>query len=617
MPKNIVLLSDGTGNAASSPFKTNVWRLYQALDIGPPAQPGDRNQVAFYDNGVGTETFKPLAMLGLGVETNVKNLYTFLCRNYEDGDKIYLFGFSRGAFTVRLLAGLILRCGVVANAPSDAELNERVKAAYTEYTRDKARRATKTRLLPFVRLLIGDWREGYDTDHVEFTFDQTFPDIEFIGVWDTVDAYGMPIDELKEGIDHHIWPMTLADRQLSDHVHRACQALSLDDERPTFRPVLWTDLAPDKNPGRLLQVWFSGVHANVGGGYPDDGLSCTALQWMMDEAALTGLRFYLDTQDDYNDLANPQGQQYDSRAGLAGYYRYGPRNMDELCQDPAHGVAIARPRVHLAALDRIRERQVAYAPVNFTVLERGYDVVGRSATAPGPHILQDVETAQQIRERANDMELVFDAVFRRRVAYATTVVCTIVLVLMPITDWHPTDPWAARLFALPIAIASGVGEMLGRIPYWSELIALLGGGIRWVGQFAPGWAAPWVDAFASHPVTALFFAVVLLLLFVRTSALLENEIAARAEYAWRRIRPLAGRPPARRWTDRIVRALRTNRPIVAIYDWLANKAVPFLFAYSVGLLVLVICVVPLLPQLFRNHGRRTRYKVELARKPTA
>ena len=121
MPKNIVLLSDGTGNSEASPFKTNVWRLYQALDISRPND-NEPAQIAYYNNGVGTETFKPLAMLGLalgvGVATNVKTLYTFLRRNYCEGDRIYLFGFSRGAFTVRLLAGLIVRCGLVT-APTD------------------------------------------------------------------------------------------------------------------------------------------------------------------------------------------------------------------------------------------------------------------------------------------------------------------------------------------------------------------------------------------------------------------------------------------------------------------------------------------------------------------
>src|SRR5262245_16223935 len=108
MPKNIVLLADGTGNSSASPFKTNVWRLYQAVDI--TSQWGIEPQVVYYNDGVGTGTFRPLVLLGLalgvGLARNVKDLYAFACRNYEPGDNIYLFGFSRGAFTVRILAGL-------------------------------------------------------------------------------------------------------------------------------------------------------------------------------------------------------------------------------------------------------------------------------------------------------------------------------------------------------------------------------------------------------------------------------------------------------------------------------------------------------------------------------
>src|SRR5258708_5457398 len=130
MPKSIFLLADGTGNAAASPFKTNVWRLYQAIDQ-------TRNdQIAFYVDGVGTETFKPLRALGgafgIGLARNVKDLYQFLCRNYDPHDQIFIFGFSRGAFTARILAGLIVRCGIV-KAPNEHLLTDFVKHAYREY----------------------------------------------------------------------------------------------------------------------------------------------------------------------------------------------------------------------------------------------------------------------------------------------------------------------------------------------------------------------------------------------------------------------------------------------------------------------------------------------------
>jgi uncharacterized protein (DUF2235 family) len=111
MSKNIVLLSDGTGNSSSKLFTTNVWRLYQALDLGNPAQ-----QIAYYDDGVGTSSFKPFAILGgvfgFGLKRNVIDIYSFCCRNYRHGDKIYGFGFSRGAFTIRVVAGFSRASGL-------------------------------------------------------------------------------------------------------------------------------------------------------------------------------------------------------------------------------------------------------------------------------------------------------------------------------------------------------------------------------------------------------------------------------------------------------------------------------------------------------------------------
>lgn len=114
MPKNIILLSDGTGNSANRLFKSNVWRLYQALDLSESDPP---RQMAYHDDGVGTSSFKPLALIGgafgWGLKRNVLDLYCFLSRHYEKDDRIYGFGFSRGAFTIRVLAGLILSQGVV------------------------------------------------------------------------------------------------------------------------------------------------------------------------------------------------------------------------------------------------------------------------------------------------------------------------------------------------------------------------------------------------------------------------------------------------------------------------------------------------------------------------
>ncbi len=134
MPKRIILLSDGTGNAVKNVWRTNVWRVFEALDLAQP------DQVACYADGVGTSSFKPLAILGgvfgWGLKRNVLHLYKFLCRNHESDAEIYAFGFSRGAFTIRVLAGLIAHQGIVP-FKTESELDRYAKAAYRAYRAER------------------------------------------------------------------------------------------------------------------------------------------------------------------------------------------------------------------------------------------------------------------------------------------------------------------------------------------------------------------------------------------------------------------------------------------------------------------------------------------------
>src|SRR5712692_9320483 len=133
--RNIVLLSDGTGNSAAKVWRTNVWRTFGALDLS------GNDQVAFYDDGVGTSSFKPWAMLGgafgFGLKRNVINIYKFACRNYRNPtDEIFGFGFSRGAFTIRVVVGLILDQGLVdAQKIEDSKLDKLAHRAYRTYRR--------------------------------------------------------------------------------------------------------------------------------------------------------------------------------------------------------------------------------------------------------------------------------------------------------------------------------------------------------------------------------------------------------------------------------------------------------------------------------------------------
>ena len=135
--KSIVLFSDGTGNSSAKLFKTNVWRMYEAVDLGPPA-PDRRQQIAYYDDGVGTSSFKPLAILGgvfgYGLKRNVLDIYKYACRNWKKGDTLYAFGFSRGAFTIRLAVALIAAEGLV-QSDDERELDRQAQAAYRAFRR--------------------------------------------------------------------------------------------------------------------------------------------------------------------------------------------------------------------------------------------------------------------------------------------------------------------------------------------------------------------------------------------------------------------------------------------------------------------------------------------------
>jgi uncharacterized protein (DUF2235 family) len=133
MGTRIILLSDGTGNAASKVWRTNVWRVFESLDLT------GSDQVANYDDGVGTSSFKPLAILGgafgWGLKRNVLDLYKFACRNYRSSeDEIFGFGFSRGAFTIRIVVGLIFDQGLVPHE-SEEELNRWARDAYRAFRR--------------------------------------------------------------------------------------------------------------------------------------------------------------------------------------------------------------------------------------------------------------------------------------------------------------------------------------------------------------------------------------------------------------------------------------------------------------------------------------------------
>jgi uncharacterized protein (DUF2235 family) len=168
--RSIILLSDGTGNSAAKLFRTNVWRFYQALDLS------GTDQIARYDDGVGSSSFKPLAILGgavgWGLKRNLLDLYMFLCRNYQAGDRIYCVGFSRGAFTIRMLIQFVLNQGLVADFTSETDLRKQSRRLYGNFRREREHTPPVTLLARAVRKIFYDWPMSFMVSYLSYSRDK-------------------------------------------------------------------------------------------------------------------------------------------------------------------------------------------------------------------------------------------------------------------------------------------------------------------------------------------------------------------------------------------------------------------------------------------------------------
>ncbi|MDE2376032.1 DUF2235 domain-containing protein [Bradyrhizobium sp.] len=314
--RNIVICCDGTGNEISENI-SNVLKLYRCLRKTDKTSP---RQLVFYDPGVGTlaqpDTWHRIKaninlVLGLatgyGLDDNVLAAYAFLVEHFEPGDRIYLFGFSRGAYTVRVLAGLIHKIGLIA--PEQVNLAGSGLIAYKQYSGTGERNDTK--------VLVDGATDGTDQRPLfddegplpASRFDlaaqfaritsSRWPTIRFVGVWDTVASVIVPRP------DRLYWPSLeeLAFTLQNPSVQTFRQAISIDERRCMFRLKKWDEpqdywsnrYVPEekKEAQDIWQVWFAGVHADIGGGYAeiDSGLSKFPLIWMIDEAIKCGLNF--------------------------------------------------------------------------------------------------------------------------------------------------------------------------------------------------------------------------------------------------------------------------------------------------------------------------------------
>jgi uncharacterized protein (DUF2235 family) len=360
MPRQIVVCSDGTWNTVDNkdrgkPAPTNVYKTFLALtrpqdrvERGSQREAVTSDLAVLYDPGVGTASwFERVAggAFGVGLSENVMDGYEFLAKHYEDGARIYLFGFSRGAFTARSLGGMIAKCGVLPRAGLDRASIEHVYAEVYckhEVTAEQHRETSR--------------RQGITL---------ATPDIEMVGVWDTVGALGIPTS-IFHAFNRRL--ESFHDTRLNAKVLHGYHAVALDEARKAFTPTLWDDRAG------IEQVWFAGVHSNVGGGYQDTGLSDIALEWMLAKAQSRGLQ--VDRKRIEPPLApNFAGELRDSRSGLMALARVEQRDVAGSDRDAL---------LHGSVLRRIADRASAYDSVALRNL-RPENVTGADGTAvPAP-----------------------------------------------------------------------------------------------------------------------------------------------------------------------------------------------------------------------------------------
>ncbi|MGB8314931.1 MAG: DUF2235 domain-containing protein, partial [Aestuariivirga sp.] len=554
-PKNIIVLSDGTGNSSAQIFKTNVWRTYEALDLSDPDK-----QIAYYDDGVGTSTFRPLALVtgavGFGLSRNVRQLYAFLCRNYNPGDRIYGFGFSRGAFTIRILAGFVAKMGLLkGNAFSgERDLRQKTTWLYRVYRKHHSGDGITPPLAWAIRGLRDLLPyQAMDKENYRNSLDQEVK-IDFLGLWDTVDAYGLPIDEMTKGWDNFVWPLSMRNYDLSDKIIRAVHALSLDDERNSFHPLLWNEISDEGNSSTinpirqqgtakniadetLTQVWFAGMHSNVGGGYADDFLSYVPLNFVLGQLGKKVLFNKLKLAE-YAKAARTAGVMHDSRKGLQSYYRLLPRKLVKLLNTSrrrfgwlpgtklkmniikANVVEIKRPKIHHSVFDRIKA--TAYSPI---VLPAYYAEVAANGA-----ILElgtnTFETSEKAKARTKAQERVWDVVWWRRITYFATLFVTFVLALLP---WIKSVPSLTNLKSPLVELDSG--------KCIDSMFCFLAGIPKLLGVFLPSFAARWIETFSANPGVfgVLAFAIAMLMLLGKW---LDDKIHDRMTAIWHHTAPL-------------------------------------------------------------------------------
>ncbi len=345
--KRLVVCCDGTWNNPEQedngvPAPTNVFKLYNAV---AETSPNGIKQLKYYHPGVGGEGGIVDSILGgaigAGISRNICSAYHWLGNNYDEGDEIYLFGFSRGAFTARSLGGFLGKGLLDLRDEKPSESWQRVKTAYDQgYRLPDAEQA--------------DWAEP----SWKFFHNGNAVPIHFLGVWETVGALGVPDDlEIFNLFDdpskwgfHHT--------ELGNHIERARHALAVDEIRSCFSPTRWKNLRSHVD---AVELWFPGVHSDVGGGYAGCELADGALLWMMDESSNNGKDLSFRDGSKVTIKPNALGTLHNSYKGAFAKLRSRPRNIPAMV--PAN-----KAMFHESVLKRQEVSPIDYPQYHNTLL---------------------------------------------------------------------------------------------------------------------------------------------------------------------------------------------------------------------------------------------------------
>lgn len=369
--QRLIVCFDGTWNTPSSSARpTNVVKILRAITTGDDSV----RQITYYDKGVGTGG--PVdrlygGMSGGGLTEKMIDGYRFLANNWRQGDEIFVFGFSRGAYTARNLVGFIDLAGMISPLFLGADLE---KAIETYRKADMSRD-----------------QKSQEIDKLGVTR-ETEVRIRCIGVWDTVGSLGVPGDLGRRLLTKKYY---FHDTLLSKKVDVALHAIAIDEKRSAFAPTLWCESEnPDARNQVVEQVWFSGVHSNVGGSYQDSGLSDIALDWMIKRVRHhTGLAF----DNDYVQAhiqPNARGKGVESRSvlykdstlypyqrlikqvlpdgkGFGEWFRRKFKALDRRNIVPGNLTPL-NEMLHISALERCREPVVSDCPAKQDCKARDY-----------------------------------------------------------------------------------------------------------------------------------------------------------------------------------------------------------------------------------------------------